>query len=56
MEEFKEEHQLEGIYWFTEDFISHLSYLLSQEVVNHTHIFHREVKNQGLLVTTMLSK
>jgi hypothetical protein len=56
MEEFKVEHQPEGPFWFTEDFIGHLSYLLSQEVVNHTQILHLEFRNQGLLVTTTLSE
>jgi hypothetical protein len=45
-----------GLFWFTEDFIGHLSYLLSQEVVNHTQILHLEFRNQGLLVTTTLSE
>ena len=54
MEDFKVEHQPDVLFWFTEDFISHLSYFLSQEVVNHTQILHLEFKNQGLLVTTTL--
>jgi hypothetical protein len=58
MEDFKVEHQPDVLFrsLFTEDFIGHLSYFLSQEVVNHTQILHLEFRNQGLLVTTTLSE
>jgi hypothetical protein len=62
MEDFKVEHQPDVLFRFTvlsltqEDLIGHLSYFLSQEVVYHTQILHLDFRNQGLLVTTMLSE